>query len=464
VTKQEFATSIEAAVRERYESNVLRDLHHERRGTAEPQAGDPKSRFLAETASFLRHLAKQHEFGHDIRNLERYTSTVYYFYMSNDLFFEAKDDEESDLPALRLEFETSFLTSAPDLDQMDRNFARLVMLWNSGLGVRIWVAALPTTALLTRHLTNCKTQIDKCSRRNEDVLFLFVLFDQSTGQTTVDSHSKAEEDPSASDPSHDTVPNLPIPYQNPAPGRGHHALRHLRTQLLSLPPGDDLDKLIFRTLEPHGVDHFLEVSRLLTYHEKGRVKAVHGDESKVLIASIEKQNCYSWADASYNFYEGFDPFSQCSSDADEATIAAVFRDHEAQLKDSYSRGHYVRQDALWQGSDEPVFKSEWTELPRCTTDIDVALRLKDDIFPPWHAIPLILEEIRTTPASETEEVDQNPSYCAELRDPNGPTTRSPALQRPAMAVLVATVDHLLKIMGEEPTAGSAAGDLALEEY
>jgi hypothetical protein len=53
--------------------------------------------------------------------------------------------------------------------------------------IRVWVASLPTGALLSKHLENCQRQADAFSTAEADDFYLFVLFDYSINKTEVTS-------------------------------------------------------------------------------------------------------------------------------------------------------------------------------------------------------------------------------------------------------------------------------------
>jgi hypothetical protein len=69
-----------------------------------------------------------------------------------------------------------------DCDHVDVDFHKLVQ---ARAEIRVWVAALPSAALLSSHVENCKRQIVNFSQGEADDFYLFVLFDWTTGTTSV---------------------------------------------------------------------------------------------------------------------------------------------------------------------------------------------------------------------------------------------------------------------------------------
>jgi hypothetical protein len=88
------------------------------------------------------------------------------------------------------------LGTIADCDRVDVDFHKLVQ---ARAEIRVWVAALPSAALLSGHLENCKRQIVNFSQGEADDFYLFVLFDWSSGTTVVEGYRRP---PSVHDAAH----------------------------------------------------------------------------------------------------------------------------------------------------------------------------------------------------------------------------------------------------------------------
>jgi len=428
MTTAELFAAIEAAFRNRYQTDLLATLYPD---SAAAAPLGPQSPFVLEIAQFLQSLTKPIGLRYPYGGFHAVNNTVY----NMTAALEPENEFDDGKSMIKVCIETMSDGSVTGRSQMDRNFARLAQ---HGCDIRIWVATLPTAEALTIHLANCRQQIDSSFDTAE---FLLVLLDRTTGQTTVETHRKTPQDRSDQADLHDT--SL-APYQKPAPGRGRDTLLDLRHQLLSLPPGEELDSLIFKTLESNGVDHFLRVSRLLTYHVGGKARASYGEETSVLLAAIDNQHGYSFYSGHYSYWKGFDPFEYWSPGDSDERFYEVCRQHELEVKESWSRGHYVCHEPISCEKPSSFFMNSWTELPKYTTDVTVALRLKNDLL--RDGPTLILEETKTVPDSAQDDAEPRLAFRARINDPEGREVCSPTLKWPAVAVLLATLDYLLKIM------------------
>jgi hypothetical protein len=74
-----------------------------------------------------------------------------------------------------------------DCDRVNVDFHKLVQ---ARADIRVWVAPLPSAALLSSHLENCKRQIVHFSQGEADDFYLFVLFNWTSGKTVVEGYRR----------------------------------------------------------------------------------------------------------------------------------------------------------------------------------------------------------------------------------------------------------------------------------
>jgi hypothetical protein len=171
--------TVEAAVRARYESHLLRDLF---RGTMTPMPTPVRghSPTTLEIKRFFHDLAAPHGFEVSASGIPGIGGEWLY-----DLGWHAHGDGYCRRQVLVLESETNPGGRLADCDKVDGDFQKLVQ---ARADIRVWVAALPNAVLLARHLQNCKRQVDSFSQGEEGDYYLFVLFDWTSGTTSVEGY------------------------------------------------------------------------------------------------------------------------------------------------------------------------------------------------------------------------------------------------------------------------------------
>jgi hypothetical protein len=184
------------------------------------------------------------------------------------------------------------------------------------------------------------------------------------------------------------------------------ALLDVREKLLSSPPGNDIDAIIYKTLDRLGSDRFLRVLRTVTYSVDG--EADDRSESSIVLGAAP------------------------------GTVGYITPSGET---------------VYWDGK-EPDFWDCWWRVPPYTTDFDTAVFLMRVNL--GFGRTVVLEEteewIRKDENTEDEHVEVRPIFCAEIRDTEGRKVRGPGVGGSAVAVLVAMLDYLFAV-ADEPDRG-----------
>jgi hypothetical protein len=386
--------SIEAAVKARYVTDPLRDG---RRGAFASVSGAKArhSLFIPATKRFFRSLARAYGFQVTSNGLVDRGDLPY------SVAWLALEGGTFRRLVLALEVETLPDDNAATLERAEKNFIKLLQ---SRSDIRVWLAVVAAPALLPGHLVNRQRQIEEFSQSQLGDYYLFVLFDATTGRSTVESYRKAASDAPTDVPiaGLSSLSNLRSYLQESARGRGRAALLDLRNRLLSSPPGEEIDAIIFKTLDRIGSDHFLRVSRTVIYSVEG--EADYRKESSIVLGEAPGIHSYTGPSG----------------------------------EDVY----------LTADGKEPAFWDCWWGVPHYTTDLDAAVRLEADIL--GFGRTVVVEEIEVwLPTEDGMEVRR--AFRAEVKDIDGRTVRGPSVEGPAVAVLVAMLDYMFA-SADEPEA------------
>jgi len=167
---------VETATKARYQGDLLRSLF---RGTMQPMPAVAVGQSLPtmEIKRFFSEVGVKYMFDVTVTGVEG----VYGGEWLYDLAWHSQSGGLYRRQALVLESEM-WLGKVAQSDQVNGDFHKLVQ---ARADIRVWAVAIATSELLSKHLENCKRQIDAFRQGERDDYYLFILFDWSSGKTTV---------------------------------------------------------------------------------------------------------------------------------------------------------------------------------------------------------------------------------------------------------------------------------------
>jgi hypothetical protein len=173
--------SVEAAAKARYESDLLRHLFRGTMGEM-PAMVKGQSQPTMEIKRFFRDLAVPCRFDVTVTGIDGTYGGEWLY----NLAWHVQAGEFYRRQVLVLESEMK-LGKVAESAQVNGDFHKLVQAMAD---IRVWAAALNSPMLLAQHLDNCKRQIDAFTQGAADDYYLFILFDWSTGNTTVEGYRR----------------------------------------------------------------------------------------------------------------------------------------------------------------------------------------------------------------------------------------------------------------------------------
>jgi hypothetical protein len=178
---EELIQAVEAATKARYEGDLLLHLF---RGTKEPMPAlvTGQSHPTMEIKRFFHGLASCYKYDVTVAGIKGTYGGVWLY----DLAWHSQFDGFYRRQALALESEMR-LGRVSESAQINGDFHKLVQ---ARADIRVWAAALNNHELLAKHLEHCKRQIDAFSQGQTGDYYLFILFDWTSGKTTVEGYRR----------------------------------------------------------------------------------------------------------------------------------------------------------------------------------------------------------------------------------------------------------------------------------